>query len=80
MVYENEKMKSTVNLYFEKKTTKMSVREVTIFCLPLQNLLLPFASLVSREKKSRVFFLFLVFEILEHLPYLYFSEKVTVPR
>ena len=58
----------------------MSVREVTIFCLPLQNLLFLFASLVSRENKSRVFFVFLVFEILEHLLYLYFSEKVTVLR
>ena len=42
-------MKSIVNLNFKKKTNKMSVREVTIFCLPLQNLLLLFASLVSRE-------------------------------
>ena len=51
-------MKSIVNLNFKKKTNKMSVREVTLFCLPLQNLLLLFASLVSRENKSRVFFLF----------------------
>ena len=35
--------------------------------LPLQNLLLPFASLVRRENKFRVIFLFLMFEILEHL-------------
>ena len=51
-------MKSTVNLNFENKTTKMSVRVVTIFGLPLQSLLLLFASLVSRENKSRVCFLF----------------------
>ena len=41
--------------------TKNSVREVTNFANggnPLQNLLLPLASLVRRENKSRVFFLF----------------------
>ena len=52
------------------------MKEVTNFakggnCLPLQNLLPPFASMVRRENKFRVFFLFLVFEILEHLPYMF---------
>ena len=36
------------------------MREVTSFanCLPLQNLIFPFASLVRRDNKFRVFFLF----------------------
>ena len=49
------------------------MREVTNFakggscsCLPLQNFLLPFASLVRRENKFRVLVDFLVFKILEY--------------
>ena len=39
----------------------------------LQNLVLPFASMVRGENKSRVFS-FLVFESLEHLPYMFGSH------
>ena len=66
-------IKCSKNLYSKiliskKENTKTPVRED---CLTLQNLLFPFASLVRRENKFRVFFLFLVLEILEHLPYVF---------
>ena len=51
------------------------MREVTKFAKggPLQNLLRPFASIVRRENKFRVFFLFCVrnfrtFTVFEYLP------------
>ena len=46
-------------------------------CLPLQNLLLSFALMVSSENKCiGVVFLFLVFKILGHLLYLLFFTRI----
>ena len=79
-------MKMRNEIYGKSQFRKENYQNV---CEGSKKFLPPFAKFVTslcftgEERifyKSRVFFLFLVFEILEHLPYLYFSGKVTVPR
>ena len=66
----------TAVLAHDRQSAVLRLMLQKLNCHRLQHLLLPFASMMRRENKFRVFFFFfLVFEILEHLPQYNFVDS-----